>query len=182
MSTKIYNGWLLSHPNLEAALAWLKSIRPIFAKARAKMIFERFPNFKEKRKAKEGEVSWSELNDRARRIEQTSRRDPIADYSLMVTLFPIADRILALIYSDNQEYDDIWSEFEETTYYGYWNNTDPDEDCSEEEWHQRENDWKDALPGAGVPSENGLSFTILRYQIPWPDQLHEEFNAEVTVK
>lgn len=40
--------------------------------------------------------------------------------------------------------------------YGYWNNTDPLDDISEEEWNQREQDW-DFL---GVPSEDGFYYQL----------------------
>lgn len=47
-------------------------------------------------------------------------------------------------------------------FYGYWNNTDPDEECTAKEWRQRKNDWDKVLPDIGIPCENGFSFTILQ--------------------
>ncbi len=42
-------------------------------------------------------------------------------------------------------------------YYGYWDNTDPDENCSEQEWEQRALDW-DFLD---VPRNDGLEYTLI---------------------
>ena len=41
-------------------------------------------------------------------------------------------------------------------YYGYWNNVDPDENCTEEEWEKRKKDW-DFLGYAPI-GEYGLNF------------------------
>lgn len=41
-------------------------------------------------------------------------------------------------------------------FYGYWDNVDPDESCSEEEWRQRKEDWE--VIGYGPMGEYGLRF------------------------
>lgn len=55
--------------------------------------------------------------------------------------------------------------------YGYWNNTDPPEGVTDEEWAQREQDWNQALPGPGIPSRCGLCTA----EILDPEQLFSIF-------
>lgn len=50
-------------------------------------------------------------------------------------------------------------------FYGYWNNVDPDEECSEEEWEQREKHWDEAV-GYNPIGEYGLLFQPV---IQWLD-------------
>jgi hypothetical protein len=51
----------------------------------------------------------------------------------------------------------------ELKYYGYWNDTDMDDDCSLEEWKQRKEDWTEALQLDNYYSDSRpcyLGFTI----------------------
>lgn len=50
-----------------------------------------------------------------------------------------------------------------TKFYGYWNNVDPDESCSDEEWVERENFW-DFLE---VPSTSGLVYELSNSDTLW---------------
>lgn len=57
-------------------------------------------------------------------------------------------------------------------FWGYWNNVDPDENCSDKEWEQRESDWTEVLEGnAGIPCEIGLSLTVIGQYLPLPQTL-----------
>lgn len=52
--------------------------------------------------------------------------------------------------------------------WGYWNNTDPDENCSAREWGQRKRDWERAYPGYQAPCEIGLALTVIGESLPLP--------------
>ena len=65
-----------------------------------------------------------------------------------VLAFPIKDEqvILGMTFTNNRELKKIWNEGEWydgdfTSFFGYWDNTDPDEDCTEREWGERHRLW-----------------------------------------
>jgi len=45
-------------------------------------------------------------------------------------------------------------------FYGYWDNTDKDDTCSNAEWEQRANDWEEVLSPSFIPSECGFTFEL----------------------
>lgn len=100
-------------------------------------------------------VVWK-ARERYRKIEQTMTRDPVVDFDSNACFIPIQDKILVLFNCEQKEIVELWESLPEITYYGYWNNTDPDKSVSEEEWEQRRKDWNEALPGAGVLMDNGM--------------------------
>jgi hypothetical protein len=99
--------------------------------------------------------------DRYARIQRTHERDPAVDFDIELVVIPFQDKILALLFCENREFTEIFESMLEVHYYGYWNNTDPDENCSDEEWEQRRMDWDLALPGLGVPADSGMTLNIL---------------------
>lgn len=67
---------------------------------------------------------------------------------------------LVLVFGDNtREYISLLVESGVVTNYGYWNNTDPEEGVSEEEWNDREKAWSDF-------AEPELVSTALTISIP----------------
>ena len=49
-------------------------------------------------------------------------------------------------------------------YFGWWDNTDPDEDCTEEEWHERENFYENLFESfdSDTPADCGLVYEFYR--------------------
>ena len=45
-------------------------------------------------------------------------------------------------------------------YYGYWDNTDRDENCSEEDWNNREDFFDSLYKKSSYPSDVGLMYTL----------------------
>lgn len=93
-------------------------------------------------------------------IQRTKHRDPDVDFDCELCLIPLENKMLALIFTEKKEINQLWESYDEVSFYGYWNNVDPDENCTEEEWEQRKKDWDIALPGIGIPSENGMTIKI----------------------
>lgn len=96
------------------------------------------------------------FQDRYDVIQKTGIRDNEVDFDCEAVFIPVKDKTLVLFYSEKKKFNDIWEKQEELKYYGYWNNTDPDEKCTKKEWTQRKLDWDEALPGYSIPSECGL--------------------------
>ena len=71
-------------------------------------------------------------------------------------LFPLEDKILAMFFSQQNIFRDVWESFDQVEEYCYWNNTDKPEDISYEDWKIRGRDWDKALDYSSIPSESGL--------------------------
>ena len=56
-------------------------------------------------------------------------------------LYPRDNDVLC-IFSGPNKYEKVFKKLDKVQFWGYWNNTDPDESCSDEEWLQREQDWQ----------------------------------------
>ena len=84
-----------------------------------------------------------------------------ADFSVSMSILPIHNKILMLPYAENDAFYKVLTENEYFEEYGYWNNTDPDENVSEEDWAERKRDWDEALEGIGIPAENGFTIKFL---------------------
>lgn len=92
--------------------------------------------------------------------QKRGSRNPYYDFNFEVEIIPLKNKILLLPFTEQSEClalirDQPWIQS-----YGYWNNSDPEEGVSEKEWSQRENDWNLALPGIGIPAENGFNVQL----------------------
>lgn len=99
---------------------------------------------------------YRKAQERYDEIQRTQHRDPVVDFDCNACFIPLEDKVVALFYSEQDELEKLWKAHPDVSYYGYWNNTDPDEEASDEEWEQRKRDWDEALPGLGIPMENGI--------------------------
>lgn len=79
-----------------------------------------------------------------------------ADFDVNMVVIPIKDKTLCMPYASNDNLYELLIKRPEISEYAYWNNVDHPDNISEEEWEQRKNDWDEALPGAGVPKNNGM--------------------------
>lgn len=103
------------------------------------------------------------FRDRIDKIKNKGTRDPEVDVEFELLFFPLPDkRIIGVSYCEQTMFIKKWMERPFVREYGYWNNTDPDPDCTEEEWYQRGKDWEVALEKqGGIPAMNGVSMTVL---------------------
>jgi hypothetical protein len=165
MSTKIYNGGVLMPTmSMTELLDWCRKTRSILCKARTRAIKELYDEQSYRK-------SFHELQMRAWAIKKSGRRDPLVDFSFEASFFPVEDTILVMPFQDNPTMLEAWWELEGIRKFGYWDNTDPDDSCSESEWDTRKRLWSKALPGAGIPSENSFSFTFTGYDLPLPSKV-----------
>jgi hypothetical protein len=121
--------------------------------------------------------AWNRMLE-AKRDGDRGYRRPGYDVSLSLMLFPLADgRVLGMPFTERQEWVDLWLQKNGVTPYGYWDNSDPDEDISPEAWQARTEDWHAALidRNSGIPSLNGFQATIHgEGNPPMPDKLTPE--------
>lgn len=101
-------------------------------------------------------------NEYKRMLEEKEESDKKGLRSLSIDLdcevvfFPTKNKTLALLYSEQKEFIEVWEKNPLVTYYGYWNNVDRDDNVTKEEWDERREDWEFVLPGIGIPSESGF--------------------------
>lgn len=99
--------------------------------------------------------------DKSNEIKETNRRNPDFDLSCQVSIIPTENYILCQIFEDSPEYVKIWESMPGVESFGYWNNTDPPEGVSYEEWDIRYQIWNKALNDFRPPSECGFTFEFI---------------------
>jgi len=171
MSTKIYNGYILKEMRnvweLKAFANKVRGkIRPIADELThrllAQLVAQRIDRITlgmpldEPTDAVPYGYALATMREHARKIRETNLRDPEFDFSCSVSVIPIRGMVLALLHADRNEYRAVFESIPGVAPYPYWNNTDRPNDISDEEWDKRKEDWNIALPGAGVPNENGV--------------------------
>lgn len=97
-----------------------------------------------------------------------------------VVLFPYEEHTIGLPYGEESFFEDFLKQ-PEVEDFSYWNNVDPLESVSEEEWAERAAAWEAVLP-TGIPAKDGFSYQILSAEsIIFPsinDKLMEAFIQE----
>lgn len=135
----------------------------------------------EKRKQISGQYLYElveeEIINRVKLIRLTEKRDPAFDLEgeLSVITKPGIQEEKTLLLSYGENFTDFLIELtldpkteEEKAFaqkysleaYPYWNNVDPPEDKTEEEWDAIERDWKIALDNGGCANQNGFCMSL----------------------
>jgi len=177
MSTKIYNAYRMTDvPSLYALRKRMGQLRTLVTDAIKKEYEEFFAkkcvNFidklamGEKIYSKDGtatSIYWEVrhiIEDRSLKIRQTHHRDPECDFECVLDIIPIPNKVLVMAFCERPSIGNIISRQKYLIPYSYWNNTDPEEGVSEKDWNQR------ALPGNGIPCENGFNITLHPTYLP----------------
>lgn len=84
---------------------------------------------------------YQKVNERFREFKKQPYRDPFYDLRFEAIVF-LTDPMLAIFIGENKAMRGIFENHKEVEYYGYWNNSDPQEGVTEAEWEQREKDWE----------------------------------------
>lgn len=100
------------------------------------------------------------IRENYREIYKTGRRNPSYDFQFTVSVIPTKDKTLCVIYTEQNEFREIWENMKEVEEYGYWNNTDQPEDVTDKEWRFREKEWEKALKNWGPPVLAGFSWNM----------------------
>lgn len=108
--------------------------------------------------------------------------DPIYEFSGEFCVLPhknIKDKILMLAYGNlfekylqnliasEKPKDAEFVKKYDFQYYPYWNNVDPDEEVTEEEWNLREKEWTMIFKDSTIPSDTGFSFHCFDENLMW---------------
>lgn len=183
MTTKIHNGYKLNIAQLEDLFAFNRRLKELMLAENDKLYATRIARDatqsvdlatlglpSDEQKVRSGATHYSHWvmhhQSRMSECKQSKTRDPLYDYDASWAVLPSPCGLLALLYVESSELAQIWDDQQEVEPFPYWNNSDPEEGFTEEEWEARGNIWNKAL-GSGVPATHGLSFQIYgNYQGP----------------
>lgn len=176
MSTKIYGGLKieLQDKSYEALVRWFTDVARPHVKQKLDEHVGRHKLF--------GDVDdltsskYMELFDGLQSAKAKNLGHPF-DFGLEVSVFPLKgkDYYLGMPFHVVNFLRTALLDLKGVYPYGYWNNTDPEEGISEEDWELREKDWNEALSGSGVPADTSMTFTILPpYRILYSIRDYEE--------
>lgn len=106
-------------------------------------------------------TAWIAQMDRS---PQDRERD---DMETSLVAIPHQGEVYALFYGGHRDMTKLFDAIPEVTEYNYWNNSDPDEDVSEEDWKTRGAIW-DKLLGHRAPCLCGPTFTFVEKKVMAP--------------
>lgn len=157
MSIKLYDGLIFKTRDLAEAYRQVAEFREMLkpqVKDRVERWFARemvarlddhtIGLFKPQRSSSPAALVWDEFFERQANLRR-GEREPLLDMSFSVCILPVNGKLLGLVFTEQPDWRKLWDEQGFTEPYGYWDNTDPDEDATEAEWEQRERDWTEAL-------------------------------------
>lgn len=172
MSIKIYSGYRINHSDMRETLAFMKKFKD-FLTQRVKEVYigntvRRAVRYFDSAVSGLRTISVNALLDAdsdalvARLRSMSDRTRSLEDYGFEAVLFPLQDYTLVQVFSER--FEKVFANFDGVEFYGYWNNTDRDPNCTEEEWEQRAQDWQDAYDGEiyySIPSQLGFTYTAM---------------------
>lgn len=185
MSTKIFNGYILPHLSLGELHEFLLRFRSLISDKAQEGIDRLHASISTdiidslaidgysiaSGEAKqyhmiEGKVvpltaAYCNVASRQREVEKTGLRDPAYDYSCSLSFCPADGGILALLFTEQNEFEEAWESMDEVTPFGYWDNTDEPNDITQEEWENRRRIWDKALGETGVPAHRFFEFDCI---------------------
>jgi len=110
------------------------------------------------------------FSDKANEIKKTNLRDPFYDVSFEAVILrgpPPRKDLLVIIYTEDRYMESAWKRTPGVEFFGYWDNTDPDESCSEKEWAYRRKAWSEALGSDFRDSPGKSGMTVQAIPIGW---------------
>lgn len=195
MSIKLYEGWKIPNYSRKELKEFVKHIRSQIVEERKKLYQNRFSSIatnimdiqniykkeaieilKEIYKTDISQeeypffLAFSVFEKRVKEAKLDGRINPFYDMDCQIVLFPIEDKILMTIYTAQHSFKEIIKKHPDVEFYGYWDNTDPQEDCSEEEWEQRGKDWHEAMGETWIPSVEGFTVDLTVDSDTFPEE------------
>lgn len=176
MSTKIYRGFKIQTDSFQEALQIVNAFRP-WVEKQAEELLNKFientqANYKGEEKTPTGiKIACFDLWQDMRRkfLKEEGCKVPHIDTEFNVVLIPTNGFVLGIVYTAHNEWYKAWCNHPGIQEYSYWDNTDPLEEVSDEDWEKREEDWKvlDYMPVA----MQGFSIDLVDPNGPFPEFL-----------
>lgn len=181
MSTKIYNAFRFLTTDLlevhRSCMVFRQKFKPLAEEKAAKWLVKRAVEELDRRTVRQNDaefkpafcspfcLAWDEMLEKMRRVERETAREPDVDFSVIVSILPHATGLYGIIYTEQQDFRDMWFAGAGVVDFHYQNSTDRPSNVSEEEWERRERTWDEIL-GHNVPAECGFSADIVLLSKP----------------
>lgn len=94
-------------------------------------------------------AAWSELLDRARKVEREKVRDPEVDVECSITFIPFEGALYGMVFTEQNEFLDRWMQKPFVEDFHYQNRTDRPRNVSEYDWEERSRVWN-GIFGSGI--------------------------------
>lgn len=171
MSTKICDGYALATTDLQEVYQLLldfhRQIEPLQIKLLSRAVaadavaaFDRWTLTG--RAGEQPQTMWQRAGRAVREVEDGTRRHGTRperyDFTWSVALFPRPWRTLAIAFIGDDAIRRAWTALPLVSDFHYQNQTDRPQDLTAEEWETRRLEWREALPGLGVPCDTGLLY------------------------
>ena len=155
MSTKIYTGFRFKTKDWNAIhrmlMRYRQQLEPLvkdkivdmYARLSTKALDCRACNIDLIKNDKKSAYTWAldTIESRIKETRKTGLRDPLIDFDCEIALLPLSNGVvLGIIYTEQQEFINLWMRKKNVEEYAYWNNTDPPDHITEKEWQQRSKD------------------------------------------
>lgn len=173
MSTKIYTGRRYKATTLYELDEFRKKVRetlmPVARELYNKAFAKKFISKYDKATIANEEINtrtmkfnvWQELGQLMKKHSDSEYNGTWADFTFSMSIMIDGDYLLLMPFSQyDSDYLAALDSIEGVEEYGYWNNTDPLDTVTDEEWQERGEAWDRVLPGAGIPLENGFTFEL----------------------
>lgn len=189
MSTKIYNGYALPLMSLEELTTKCSEfrdlitnpIKQIYKELYVKLLVSALDHHcagLEKIKTDTIFITVSDFLFKEFKKSDEGYRSYV-DASFSFTLFPMKDKILAMVFSEQDTLTKIFIDYFNAQSYCYYNNTDKPEEVSDLEWEQRKDDWDSVLKNYYIPALNGFHVECHNriYHNDWTSISNNDFNT-----
>jgi hypothetical protein len=178
VSVKIYNGCILNNvKSLDQFQKFLDELRSKIGKTSRELIVNKiaevctdlidsntFANLPDDATGGNSSVvssAFSYVDKQYRGIYRSGQRSPEFDFGFDVSFCKIKGKLLALYFTEQRDYVDIFMGMDQVEEYWYWNNADKPEELTDDVWDKRSADWKKALP-TGIPSDSCFGVEFVR--------------------
>ncbi len=104
------------------------------------------------------------------KIKATNRRMPQFDFTMNMCLVPTKSKILALLYTERNEFTKVWERTQGVHRYCYWDNTDKPNNVNQKAWDARGKEWDKALGEKCIPASVGFTWDPVAGHLPFPNK------------
>lgn len=183
MSTKIYNGYIVKgYPGIKGLTNFCEKVKNTIAPIREKEIHKTIIKFLcttydynnngllipyelenlNKKELKHPYIKLIRyLDNLQNKFNVKKTGNSLFYFGFSVCFVPLRNKLICLMYSDNQEFVKAWENIEGVEDYHYQNQTDPPsiDEVTTRQWNQRRKDWNEIFSDSVSSYEMGLNFS-----------------------
>lgn len=118
------------------------------------------------------------FDDRVRKVRDTKQRDPAIDFDMELCIIPHDGAFYGIIFAEQNEVVSLIKNTNGIEEFAYWDNSDPDEDLSEEDWENRSKVWNSIFKDGKTPSQVGFVKEFKTNTFFFQSEIKDYFNSD----